>query len=64
MITWGIVSAMAFVWDPIGFYGLRFLLGAAEAAFIPVSSLFRGGTARHIGGDAHIHFLPIRSANL
>lgn len=36
MITWGIVSgAMAFVQGPISFYGLRFLLGAAEAGFFP-----------------------------
>lgn len=36
MITWGLVSAaMAFVWDPMSFYVLRFLLGAAEAGFFP-----------------------------
>jgi ACS family tartrate transporter-like MFS transporter len=36
MITWGIVSsAMMFVRGPIGFYSLRFLLGAAEAGFFP-----------------------------
>jgi len=36
MITWGIVSsAMMFVRGPIGFYTLRFLLGAAEAGFFP-----------------------------
>ena len=36
MITWGLVaSAMMFVKTPLSFYLLRFLLGAAEAGFIP-----------------------------
>lgn len=36
MITWGIISAlMATVSTPTSFYILRFLLGAAEAGFIP-----------------------------
>lgn len=36
MLTWGLVSiAMAFVKDASAFYGLRFLLGAAEAGFFP-----------------------------
>jgi D-galactonate transporter len=36
MITWGFISAaMAMVRTPAGFYGLRFLLGAAEAGFFP-----------------------------
>ena len=36
MISWGIVSsAMMFVRGPVGFYTLRFLLGAAEAGFFP-----------------------------
>lgn len=36
MITWGIVSvAMMFVSGPIEFYVLRFLLGVAEAGFLP-----------------------------
>jgi MFS family permease len=36
MITWGLVSAAtAFVSGPYGFYGLRLLLGAAEAGFFP-----------------------------
>ncbi|SCB36476.1 MFS transporter [Rhizobium hainanense] len=36
MITWGIISAlMAVVTTPTSFYLLRFLLGAAEAGFIP-----------------------------
>ncbi len=36
MITWGIVSvAMMFVRDTTSFYTLRFLLGVAEAGFLP-----------------------------
>lgn len=36
MITWGLIGgAMAFVTTPLQFYGLRFLLGVAEAGFIP-----------------------------
>ncbi len=36
MVTWGVVSAaLAFVRDETGFYVLRFLLGAAEAGFMP-----------------------------
>jgi len=36
MITWGIVAAaMAFVYDEWSFYILRFLLGVAEAGFLP-----------------------------
>lgn len=36
MVSWGIVSAsMAFVRDETSFYALRFLLGAAEAGFMP-----------------------------
>lgn len=36
MLTWGLVSmAMAFVWDPMSFYVMRFLLGLAEAGFAP-----------------------------
>ncbi len=36
MITWGLVSAgMMFVQSAAGFFGLRFLLGAAEAGFFP-----------------------------
>ncbi len=36
MITWGIIgAAMAFVTTPTQFYLLRFLLGVAEAGFIP-----------------------------
>jgi sugar phosphate permease len=36
MITWGLVSALtAFVSGPYSFYGLRLLLGAAEAGFFP-----------------------------
>jgi ACS family tartrate transporter-like MFS transporter len=36
MFTWGLAStAMIFVSGPISFYGLRLLLGAAEAGFFP-----------------------------
>lgn len=36
LITWGIVSALTiFVGSPVAFYLLRFLLGVAEAGFIP-----------------------------
>ncbi len=36
MITWSILAgAMAFIHTPLSFYGLRFLLGAAEAGFFP-----------------------------
>ena len=36
MITWGLVGiGMAFVTGAYSFYGLRFLLGAAEAGFFP-----------------------------
>lgn len=36
MISWGIVSALlAFSSGPASFYGLRFLLGVAEAGFFP-----------------------------
>jgi D-galactonate transporter len=36
MVTWGLVSALfVFVRTPMMFYGLRFLLGVAEAGFYP-----------------------------
>lgn len=36
MVTWGLVAAMtAFVTKPWHFYGIRFLLGLAEAGFFP-----------------------------
>jgi len=38
MVTWGLISgAMALVSSPMVFYVLRFLLGAAEAGFIPAA---------------------------
>ncbi len=41
MVTWGLVSAaMAFVQGPVSFYVLRFLLGAAEAGFLPGMILY------------------------
>ena len=36
LITWGLVAGLtAFVWDARSFYTLRFLLGVAEAGFLP-----------------------------
>ncbi|MBC7482516.1 MAG: MFS transporter [Rhizobacter sp.] len=36
MISWGLLSAASmFVWSPMSFYVIRFLLGAAEAGFFP-----------------------------
>ena len=41
MITWGVISAgMAFIVGPYSFYGMRLLLGAAEAGFFPGVVLF------------------------
>ena len=36
LVTWGIISGLtAFVWGEWSFYGVRFLLGLAEAGFYP-----------------------------
>ena len=36
LLTWGIISGLtAFVWNDWSFYGIRFLLGLAEAGFYP-----------------------------
>jgi MFS family permease len=41
MITWGLISAgMMFVTTPTSFYVMRFLLGVAEAGFIPAILLY------------------------
>ena len=41
MVTWGLISAgMLFVSGPTSFYVLRFLLGVAEAGFIPAILLY------------------------
>jgi MFS transporter, ACS family, tartrate transporter len=41
MMVWGVISAsMVFVNAPRSFYGLRFLLGAAEAGFFPGMILY------------------------
>ncbi len=41
MFTWGLVSmGMAFVSGPTGLYVMRFLLGVAEAGFIPGMTLY------------------------
>jgi ACS family tartrate transporter-like MFS transporter len=36
LLTWGVISGLtAFVWNDWSFYGVRFLLGLAEAGFYP-----------------------------
>jgi len=41
MVTWGVISClMIFIRGPISFYGMRFLLGAAEAGFFPGMILY------------------------
>jgi ACS family tartrate transporter-like MFS transporter len=41
MVTWGLISAaMAFVQGPVSFFVLRFLLGVAEAGFLPGMILY------------------------
>ncbi|QRQ85171.1 MFS transporter [Cupriavidus oxalaticus] len=41
MVTWGVISAaMMFVKSPTSFYIMRFLLGVAEAGFIPAILLY------------------------
>jgi len=41
MLTWGVISSsMMFVRTPTGFYGMRFLLGVAEAGFFPGMILY------------------------
>jgi ACS family tartrate transporter-like MFS transporter len=41
MITWGAISClMIFIRGPVSFYGMRFLLGAAEAGFFPGMILY------------------------
>ena len=36
MVAWGVISClMIFIRGPVGFYSMRFLLGAAEAGFFP-----------------------------
>src|SRR6201982_1979839 len=41
MITWGVISACTmFVQGPLSFYGVRFLLGMAEAGFFPGMILY------------------------
>jgi MFS family permease len=44
MVSWGLLtSAMLFVRGPASFYGARFLLGAAEAGFLPGVIYYLGG---------------------
>ena len=41
MVIWGVISClMIFVRGPVSFYGMRFLLGAAEAGFFPGMILY------------------------
>lgn len=41
MIIWGVISClMIFIRGPVSFYGMRFLLGAAEAGFFPGMILY------------------------
>jgi MFS family permease len=41
MVTWGIVAGLtAFVWNDWSFYGVRFVLGLAEAGFFPGAMLY------------------------
>jgi MFS transporter, ACS family, tartrate transporter len=41
MMTWGVISClMIFIRGPVSFYGMRFLLGAAEAGFFPGMILY------------------------
>lgn len=41
MITWGVISClMILIRGPVSFYGMRFLLGAAEAGFFPGMILY------------------------
>ncbi len=41
MVTWGVITClMIFIRGPVSFYGMRFLLGAAEAGFFPGMILY------------------------
>ncbi|HEX3351065.1 MAG TPA: MFS transporter, partial [Acetobacteraceae bacterium] len=41
LVTWGLISGLtAFVWSEASFYGIRFLLGIAEAGYYPGIILF------------------------
>lgn len=41
MISWGLIAAcMTFITSPISFYAMRFLLGVAEAGFVPGMLLY------------------------
>ena len=41
MVLWGVISCcMIFIRGPVSFYGMRFLLGAAEAGFFPGMILY------------------------
>ena len=59
MVTWGVISClMIFIRGPVSFYGMRFLLGAAEAGFFPghdplYEALVPGQRAGASGGLVH-----------
>jgi MFS transporter, ACS family, tartrate transporter len=58
LITWGIISGLtAFVWGEWSFYGIRFLLGVAEAGFYPGIILYLTGGFRRIIGRGSSAFL-------
>ncbi|NKC51970.1 MFS transporter [Ochrobactrum cytisi] len=59
MVTWGILSmCMALVQGPYSFYAIRFLLGLAEAGFVPgvVYYMNQWYTKREIGRATAIFF--------
>ena len=59
MVTWGVLAvAMMWVHSPTSFYVLRFLLGVAEAGFLPgiiyyLSNWYPAAAARARGVDVH-----------
>lgn len=67
MLTWGLVSAgMAFVQGETSFYVMRFLLGAAEAGFIPGIMLYLRGwfPDSRLGRATGLCFLAIPLASV
>ena len=65
MFTWGLLAAaMMFVRTPWQFYGVRLLLGMAEAGFFPALSITsRSGSRRNAGprGEPLLIALPLSS---
>jgi MFS family permease len=67
MITWAIASALtALVRTPLQFYVMRFLLGAAEAGFIPGVVFYLAGwfPARRMGRVFGIFYLALAGSGL